>query len=290
MGIRFLCPNGHQLNVKTFLAGKRAICPKCGVKLIVPKESSAADQTSSVEGEIEMAMAETSEAPPEAEGPPSQPIPTQVASQPLGADRASADASPAPRLDILEEAPNAVWYVAPKDADQLGPIDPQAVRGWIVEGRIAADSLVWRQDWPDWRRADEVFEPLRPVPKDASEPVSAGRQSAPPIVAPPPPSEPRTTPSQTTEPRIASPQVAPALVASQPPPGGTAEPLEVAPIQSVQTRSAPETDPPEKKISTSRRLIEQRRRRSDRATIISIVILSGIAVVLLIACLYVVLG
>ena len=36
MGIRFNCPNGHNLHVKSFLAGKRAICPKCGVKLEVP--------------------------------------------------------------------------------------------------------------------------------------------------------------------------------------------------------------------------------------------------------------
>ena len=36
MGIRFSCPNGHKLHVKAFLAGKRAICPQCGAKVIVP--------------------------------------------------------------------------------------------------------------------------------------------------------------------------------------------------------------------------------------------------------------
>lgn len=36
MGIRFLCPSGHKLNVKNYLAGKRAICPQCGAKVIVP--------------------------------------------------------------------------------------------------------------------------------------------------------------------------------------------------------------------------------------------------------------
>ena len=39
MGIRFLCPNGHKLNVKAFLAGKRGICPQCDAKFLVPKES-----------------------------------------------------------------------------------------------------------------------------------------------------------------------------------------------------------------------------------------------------------
>ncbi len=36
MGIRFLCPNGHKLNVKTFLAGKRGVCPQCGAKFDIP--------------------------------------------------------------------------------------------------------------------------------------------------------------------------------------------------------------------------------------------------------------
>ena len=39
MGIRFQCPNGHKLNVKAELAGKRASCPECGVKLVIPAAS-----------------------------------------------------------------------------------------------------------------------------------------------------------------------------------------------------------------------------------------------------------
>ena len=42
MGIRFSCPNGHKLNVKPILMGKRAICPKCGAKVRVPLESQTA--------------------------------------------------------------------------------------------------------------------------------------------------------------------------------------------------------------------------------------------------------
>jgi len=41
MGIRFLCPNGHKLNVKADLAGKRASCPECGASLMIPAPSSA---------------------------------------------------------------------------------------------------------------------------------------------------------------------------------------------------------------------------------------------------------
>src|SRR3954468_22434344 len=42
MGIKFHCPNGHKLNVKAFLAGKKGICPKCGTKLRIPEASEPA--------------------------------------------------------------------------------------------------------------------------------------------------------------------------------------------------------------------------------------------------------
>ena len=38
MGIRFSCPNGHKLNVKAELAGRKGICPKCGVSVHIPQE------------------------------------------------------------------------------------------------------------------------------------------------------------------------------------------------------------------------------------------------------------
>jgi hypothetical protein len=39
MGIKFYCPNGHKLNVKSFLAGKRGICPHCGARVDIPSEA-----------------------------------------------------------------------------------------------------------------------------------------------------------------------------------------------------------------------------------------------------------
>jgi hypothetical protein len=41
MGIRFFCPQGHRLNVKSFLAGKRGVCPDCGASVDIPMESDA---------------------------------------------------------------------------------------------------------------------------------------------------------------------------------------------------------------------------------------------------------
>src|SRR5262249_26096765 len=45
MGIKFYCPNGHKVHVKSFLAGKKGLCPKCGVRLEVPLESVKRDRT-----------------------------------------------------------------------------------------------------------------------------------------------------------------------------------------------------------------------------------------------------
>ncbi|MBQ7030133.1 MAG: hypothetical protein IJN32_07795, partial [Thermoguttaceae bacterium] len=39
MGIRFYCPNGHKLNVKSELAGKIGICPKCQARMTIPTAS-----------------------------------------------------------------------------------------------------------------------------------------------------------------------------------------------------------------------------------------------------------
>ena len=39
MGIRFFCPNGHKLNVKSFQAGMRGICPQCGTGVDIPMQS-----------------------------------------------------------------------------------------------------------------------------------------------------------------------------------------------------------------------------------------------------------
>ncbi len=41
MGIKFFCPNGHKVNVKSFLAGKKGLCPKCGVRVDIPLQSVA---------------------------------------------------------------------------------------------------------------------------------------------------------------------------------------------------------------------------------------------------------
>ncbi|MEX2138721.1 MAG: hypothetical protein WD894_05630 [Pirellulales bacterium] len=38
MGIHLQCPNGHKVHVKSFLAGKRGLCPQCGAKFDIPTD------------------------------------------------------------------------------------------------------------------------------------------------------------------------------------------------------------------------------------------------------------
>jgi hypothetical protein len=89
MGIRFSCPNGHKLNVKEHLAGKRGICPACGASFVIPAAIDAAP---------------AGDSPPAAgQGPPASRV-TTPAQGPAGAGTsasasvviATADAPPKP--------------------------------------------------------------------------------------------------------------------------------------------------------------------------------------------------
>lgn len=98
----------------------------------------------------------------------------QSAARLFGAGGAATAQPPAPPLvtrtthdlTILDEAPNAVWYVRPSTGGQYGPATRDVLRTWLAEGRIAHDTLVWREGWRDWREAGEVFPQLAPSPED----------------------------------------------------------------------------------------------------------------------------
>jgi hypothetical protein len=115
MGVRFECPNGHQLNVKAHLSGKRGICPACGARFVVPAFSG---------GRV-----------PEA---PDAPSPSS-----MGAPGGLQD--------------DVVWYVRPAAGGQFGPVGDGIFQQWVNEGRVAADSWVWRTGWADWRPGRDVL-------------------------------------------------------------------------------------------------------------------------------------
>ena len=167
MGIKFLCPNGHKLHVKSFLGGKKAICPKCGARVTVPAESPQAqgepDPGSTAEGSsIDSWSAEASSAIiaiAEASGA-NQPSTTGSGEGSAPAQAAVAESPPSPPADAIDEAPSAVWYVRPSTGGQFGPASGEIMRAWISEGRVGASSLVWRAGWPEWRSAAATFPQL----------------------------------------------------------------------------------------------------------------------------------
>lgn len=236
MGIRFLCPNGHKLNVKAFQAGRRGICPFCGAKFQIPTESTlqpgqaptanvspgatvasetpvgddenafernleahlqqaegepAASNESptpaawaaqpSDSSEPEQTLAEEPEpadaAPPEAVA---EPVPAATAQHDAAVDEQPA-AAPAPVQapsypDPLAETPNAVWYVRPPSGGQFGPAQAEMMRGWLNEGRVSAETLVWREGWADWQEAGSVFPQLQSA--------ASATPEAPPVATP----------------------------------------------------------------------------------------------------------
>jgi hypothetical protein len=195
MGIRFLCPNGHKLNVKSFLAGKKGVCPQCGARMRIPQQS---DPALRKPGDSDAHDDAEQESEPMLVGGDS---PATVAAGPAGAAAAGgitvgavkaaalaatpvtpqqlAAVSVVPRgvavtpavvepSDPFTEAPNAVWYVRPPAGGQYGPARNDVMKRWISEGRVTSDSYVWREGWPDWRMAVTAIPGFRTATGSAS--------------------------------------------------------------------------------------------------------------------------
>lgn len=248
MGIKFFCPNGHKIHVKSFLAGKRGICPDCGVSVTIPTPSSSEDEDNEgnalppppvaggatakaasgappvvaaapavvrpaavavVPAPIAPAMAQpvavaapvapraaaaAQPAVPVAGMPAPMPMPVAVPAAPavkvvpvaMGAPLPGMPVPPpppappiAPGGDPIAQAPLAVWYVRPKGGEQFGPARGEIMRRWLGEGRVPADSLVWREGWDDWKPAGETFPSLLGGPAVAFGAAAAPAGSAP---------------------------------------------------------------------------------------------------------------
>jgi hypothetical protein len=231
MGIKFRCPNGHKLNVKSHLAGRRGVCPDCGTTFRIPREgtsdssilaqpiesrrsrrgtgsgeadegddavsiavATAADPADETAVPIRYLPPQGSEASdsrtllagPQAQDTPATtvdespapgitflatptalPAPGTTVPKPAVPQPPPAPPSPAARVDPIGEAPEAIWYVRPPTGGQFGPARGDVLRKWIGEGRVSGDSLVWREGWPDWRSAGDLFPELCPSQKAA---------------------------------------------------------------------------------------------------------------------------
>ena len=91
------------------------------------------------------------------------PLATAASSPPAASATPPAPAKPAAQepADPINEAPEMIWYVRPPSGGQFGPASGDLMRTWLSEGRVSADSLVWREGWRDWQEAGSVFPKLR---------------------------------------------------------------------------------------------------------------------------------
>ena len=184
MGIKFYCPQGHKLHVKSFLAGKRGICPHCQTRVRIPRENSirpdkpgpnsSADlfvfpqetspqpETRDSDGE----MADPSVVSVIGDGPKQAPVPDVAIGTSAPQKQRKESQAPPQRTpsqpevpsDPLAEVPTARWYVRPVSGGEFGPAPAELMRDWIREGRVGRDSQVWREGWDNWRTADLVFD------------------------------------------------------------------------------------------------------------------------------------
>ncbi len=161
MGIKFNCPDCNEaLNIKAKLAGRRGFCPKCRAKIQIP----GTPEPAVVEN---VQIAEDSPAPDVFEpstasmsnpigNSPAVPAAEPVAAIPVASELPPVAAAPVSQ-DPFDEAPNAVWYIRPPGGGQFGPASTELMKQWFAEGRVGANSLVWRDGWADWLVASHVF-------------------------------------------------------------------------------------------------------------------------------------
>jgi hypothetical protein len=165
MGIRFNCQHcGRRMNVKEHLAGKRGICPACGGRFDIPLTDSpgdAAPPSGVAPNPASPAVPPAEPGPFEAEINFTQPEPAPAVP---AAEVAPAVIAPvaATMPDPIAEAPQMQWYIAiAGSTNQFGPADGELFRTWIAEGRVAPDSMVWREGWPEWKVASTVLPQLQ---------------------------------------------------------------------------------------------------------------------------------
>lgn len=274
MGIKFTCPAcGAALNVKSELAGKRGRCPKCQAKITIP-EGGDSDQAPAGGVESQL-IPETTTAPQVAAAFPNAPTSAPARAGSLVSAEEQAAVSPAAKTsgqpivsvapggaDPIAEAPTMQWYaVPPGAASQYGPASGEEFRAWLQEGRITADSLVWRQDWADWKRAGDVFPQLEaPVATGAGAiaPVAVAAMGA---AAVPLPTAVAAMPMVAGGPPVAQAALPVAGTAPGPFPAVTAagEGFPIATEEPASTRAAPRG--------------RQYRQRSNTGPVIAIVVL-----------------
>jgi hypothetical protein len=155
MGIKFHCPNGHKLNVKSFLAGKRGICPKCHVRMRIPMES---------ESEVGMQVVASASA---------KKVLIQSATGNGNGATGGVALLQADEIQTLLNDPERTWHMSAEDGAQFGPASGAEMKVWLADDRVSSNSHVWCDNWDEWRVAGDVFPQLRMENLEPASPAPA---------------------------------------------------------------------------------------------------------------------
>jgi len=190
MGIRFFCPNGHKLNVKEEQAGKRGICPHCGARMEIPLANNIPESENGDESGTSFEHHSGLPTPADQPIPGAQSLgflteePPAEQEESLAEQPAKPAISPEQFPSVSLEPPlqvgppsslddmTVVWYVQTPNGQQFGPATGPVVRTWMAERRIGPTMLVWREGWPEWLQAKNVFPELAVMFKSQEKPTN----------------------------------------------------------------------------------------------------------------------
>lgn len=182
MGIRFQCHHcHHSLHVKDYQAGKKGRCPECKGQFRIP----LTDAEFSVDPMVDLKASgsevslQPSESLLQAGASGSTAVIDSQSTKKLRveAQDVATESSEVRHMEVqtvavdpeqnyelnltqpivITESPNATWYVRPASGGQFGPAPSAVLWQWLLEGRVDVDALVWREDWPQWLPASQVF-------------------------------------------------------------------------------------------------------------------------------------
>ena len=196
MGIRFACHQcGKRLNIKRDLAGKRGVCPDCQARFRIPAtdtdvaeplsvnavthSSRQANSNGHAGSSVDLTSAQASGDAGQATAPTPE-LSTETASGLADAPQtvpATSSVATMDSLALMDEDSTATWYVRPPAGGQYGPADSATLRQWMDQGRIASNSLLWRDGWAQWRMALEALPDFESRMASPAEAAAGGNES-----------------------------------------------------------------------------------------------------------------
>jgi hypothetical protein len=193
MGIRFKCHHCEApLNVKSELASKRGVCPKChgkfripvetqsySLRLDEPKAEASVGVTNLVKGATSAAdsrdsgvILEEASTSHSSSSTFATPVvttkgrtPKPSSPTPLPEDRARGDGirsgskpvAPAAATKEAVAAEEPYYFVRPPSGGEYGPATKTTIEEWISQRRVTPDSMVCKLGTDEWLKAKDVF-------------------------------------------------------------------------------------------------------------------------------------